>query len=117
MEAGEPEVGAWAEAYRWYCEGGYVAAEHVKHDETQMAPWEQGLYRAMRVGQYRERTWVTCRQWAGRFVRFLEERGGAGGDGGDGGDGGGAGGVTCRKRWSGSGRGRAKAGHGHGSGR
>ncbi len=20
MEAGEPEVGAWAEAYRWYCE-------------------------------------------------------------------------------------------------
>ena len=40
-----------------------------------MAAGEQGHYRAMRVGQYRERTRVTCRQWAGRFVRFLEERG------------------------------------------
>jgi integron integrase len=52
-----------------------VAAEHVKHDESKMAAWERGLYRAMRVGQYRERTWVTYRQWAGRFVRFVEERG------------------------------------------
>jgi len=74
--AGEPEVEVWAEAFRWYCDAGYVAAEHVKHDEAQMAPWEQGLYRAMRVGQYRERTWETYRQWAGRFVRYIEERGG-----------------------------------------
>ena len=29
----------------------------------------------MRVGQYRERTWETYRQWAGRFVKFVEERG------------------------------------------
>ena len=30
----------------------------------------------MRVGHYRERTWETYRQWAGRFVRFVGERGG-----------------------------------------
>jgi integron integrase len=74
-EAGEPEVAVWAEAYRWYCEAGPEAGRPVKHDEGQMAPWERGLYRAMRVGQYRERTWETYRQWAGRFVRFVEQRG------------------------------------------
>ena len=41
-----------------------------------ISPWERGLYRAMRVGHYRERTWETYRQWAGRFVRFVGERGG-----------------------------------------
>lgn len=52
-----------------------AAARPAKHREEEMAPWERGLYRAMRVGQYRERTWETYRQWAGRFVRWLEERG------------------------------------------
>ena len=74
-QAGNAEVGVWGDAYKWYCAQGRVGLA-VKHDEAAMPGWEQGLFRAMRVGQYRERTWETYRQWAGRFVQFVEQRGG-----------------------------------------
>lgn len=80
------EVETWKEAIRWFFRNGRAqkaaaaprrsdpALPSVAASDLGSSPWETRMIEALRSRHYAWRTEQTYRQWAGRFVRWLEGR-------------------------------------------